>query len=122
MKPKNKNILFVEDEPSVANTMKELLEKFEYNVTISSRSTEALRLVHAHPETFDIVIADLNMPNMNAIELAKKIHDVKINIPFIICTGDSSIETDKIKKIEDINEVFIKPFPINDLVSAIKTF
>ena len=122
MKPKNKNILLVEDDQSVADTIKEILEQFEYNVTISSRSTEALRLVHAHPETFDMVMSDLHMPNMNGIELAKEIHDVKTDMPFIICTGDNSIEADKIKKTKGINEVFIKPFPIRDLVATIKTF
>ena len=122
MKPKNKNILFVEDDQSVANTMKEFLERFEYNVTISSRSTEALRLVQAHPETFDMVMSDLKMPNMDGIELAKKIHGVKTDMPVIICTGDNSIEADKIKNTEGINEVFIKPFPISELVAKIKTF
>lgn len=119
MESKKKNILFVENDWSVAVTIKEILERYDFEVTISLRSTEALMFIQSQPKIIDIVISDLHLPNYNGVDLAREIHDVRTDIPFILCTKDKSINEDEIKGMGIINKIFYKPFPLEDFIETI---
>ena len=80
MESKKKNILFVENDWSVAVTIKEILERYDFEVTISLRSTEALMFIQSQPKIIDIVISDLHLPNYNGVDLAREIHETKQGI------------------------------------------
>ena len=50
--------------------MKQLMERFGYNVTAIKNSSEALMLFSASPGDFDLVITDMTMPKMTGVDLA----------------------------------------------------
>ncbi|MDY7032725.1 MAG: ATP-binding protein, partial [Thermodesulfobacteriota bacterium] len=93
-------ILFVDDEPPLADMGKQLLESLGYKVTVKTSSFEALELFKEQPDKFDLVITDMTMPNMTGDKLAKEIMSVRSNMPVILCTGFSSkITEDDAKRI-----------------------
>lgn len=120
MRSKRKNILFVENDRFIAEAIKDMLERHDFEVTVSSRSTEALILIQSQPEIFDVVVSALNLPNLNGVELAKEVHDVRTDMPFILCTGDGRIKEDEIKKLGVIKKIFYKPFSLVDFIEEIK--
>jgi CheY-like chemotaxis protein len=86
---KNKRILVVDDEGSVANLLKELLEVHGYEVEMLASSRSALAKFKKNPEHYDLVITDQTMPHMMGHELAQEMLSMRPDLPVILCTGYS---------------------------------
>lgn len=104
------SILVVDDEQSVADVVKESLENAGYTVTICTDSLGALKLFHAKPEEFDLVLTDLTMPKMTGIELAKGILQIQPEIPIILTSGYSSDFTQETTSELGVRAYLMKPF------------
>jgi PAS domain S-box-containing protein len=80
-------ILLVDDEKQLAKIWHKALESLGYRVTTRTSCLEALELFRVHPDYFDLVITDYNMPHMNGIDLARQMMRIQPDIPVILCTG-----------------------------------
>ena len=79
-------ILLVDDHPSVMEGTKMLLEQEEdIKVSLAYSSKQALEM--AGTQQFDIMLFDLHMPDMNGIDLTKKVLSIKPNAVILIYTG-----------------------------------
>jgi CheY-like chemotaxis protein len=83
-------ILFVDDETTIVDMGKQMLESLGYRVTTRTSSIEALELFKAKADRFDLVITDMTMPNMTGDKLAGEMQNVKPGIPVILCSGYSA--------------------------------
>jgi CheY-like chemotaxis protein len=99
------NILFVDDETSIAKMGKQILERLGYSVTTRTDSLKALDLFRSRPAFFDLVITDLTMPTMTGDQLATKLMAIRQDLPVILCTGYS-----KKLSIENASEIGIRAF------------
>jgi signal transduction histidine kinase len=72
----HERILLVDDEASIAKLEKQMLERLGYTVTMRVNSLEALEAFKAKPESFDLVISDMTMPQMTGDQLAKMVRKV----------------------------------------------
>jgi CheY-like chemotaxis protein len=104
------SILVVDDEQSVADVVKESLEGVGYRVTLCTDSLQALKLFHAKPEQFDLVLTDLTMPKMNGIELARALLQLQPEIPIILTSGYSSDFTQETTSELGVRAYLMKPF------------
>ena len=86
-------ILFVDDEMSLVELGKEILESLGYVVSVESSSYDALELFRSSPLSFDLIITDLTMPGMTGKDMAKKMIAVRPDIPIILSTGFSDTLT-----------------------------
>lgn len=86
-----RHILVVDDEPLVARSLSELLTLSGYAVSTAGSGKDALELLKDY--TADIVISDIKMPEMDGIELLKKVKNAYPNTPVILITGYGSIES-----------------------------
>ena len=82
-------ILFVDDEPMLANMGKRLLESLGYSVVARTSSLDALALFREQPDRFDLVVTDMTMPNLTGEKLAENITNIRPDIPIILSTGFS---------------------------------
>lgn len=83
-------ILVVDDEPAYCEALSLALKSEGYDVTESTDPRQAVELVKT--DNFDLVISDLIMPEMNGVELLKKVKDVKPETYIIILTAFGTIE------------------------------
>ncbi len=117
---KNLELLYVEDDIDVMNQTKLILDDFVKVVHTARDGAEGLEV--ALREKIDIVVADINMPKMNGIEMIKaiKIENEK-NIPCIITTAHTDTEflIDAINL--KVDGYIIKPINIKDLINSIYT-
>ncbi|MGZ6292546.1 MAG: PAS domain S-box protein, partial [Syntrophales bacterium] len=113
-------ILFVDDEKSLVDLGKGMLESLGYSVTIKTNSLEALETFRAQPDAFDLIITDVTMPGMTGIELAKELITIRPDIPIILCTGFSELIDEKHAKEMGIREFVMKPFVIGKHAKAIR--
>ena len=82
-------ILFVDDEESLARMEKVTLEELGYHVIAETNALEALETFRTAPQSFDVVITDQTMPLMTGEELCKKLLEIRPDVPIILCTGFS---------------------------------
>jgi PAS domain S-box-containing protein len=85
----SEHILFVDDEKTILESTKKILEMLGYVVDIRISSLEALELFKAMPDQFDLVITDMTMPHMTGDILAQELIKIRPDIPVILCTGFS---------------------------------
>jgi len=97
-----------------------LIERLGYHLTTTNSSVQALELFRNAPETFDLIITDFTMPQMNGYALSQAIHKIRPNIPIILCTGYSDQLTDEKIKRSGINALVMKPFVYKDFAKIIR--
>ncbi len=87
---KNLKVLYVEDDISIQNVMSEYLGKFFKEVVTSSDGVEGLNAYKN--DTFDLVITDLSMPNMDGLEMLSKIKEINEEQAVLITTAHNEPE------------------------------
>jgi len=83
----NKRVLYIDDEASLVVLAKRLLEPHGYLVTGYTDPVEALAVLRADPQAFDVVITDYNMPNMSGLDVAREVREIQSNLPVAIASG-----------------------------------
>ena len=114
------NILIVDDESSVRNSMMAFFEDYDFNIKAAENAEQALEL--AENKHFDAAVIDLRLPGMSGEDLIVKIHETQPGIRFIIHTGSLNYHiSEKLKHIGlKHHHIFTKPLPdLEVLVSAI---
>jgi len=113
-------ILLVDDEVQIVRMEQQMLERLGYHATVRTSSIEALEAFRAVPEKFDLVITDMTMPNMTGVELAKKIIEIRPDIPMIICTGFSEKISEHKAITMGIRGYVMKPVVKSELAKKIR--
>ncbi|MBF0449426.1 MAG: PAS domain S-box protein [Candidatus Magnetomorum sp.] len=113
-------ILVVDDEESIVNMTKQRVERLGYQVTAKTSSIEALELFRSQPDGFDLVITDQTMPELTGEKLAKKLMEIRTDIPIIICTGYSSKMDAKKADFVGISAFIMKPVDKRELAKTIR--
>lgn len=116
----SERIIFVDDEPDLAELGKEMLEAVGYRVAAFTSSTEALDTIKNQPEDFDLLITDMTMPLLTGLELSDEIRKIRPDLPIIICTGFSDLLNGEQKRVTGVREVIMKPYAIGYLAKAIR--
>ena len=113
-------ILYIDDEPALANLAEKMLSKLGYDVTTLTSSLEALNIFKSRADKFDLVITDMTMPGMTGDTLAQKLMEIRPDIPVILCTGYSEhVSGEGAKKI-GIRKFVMKPLEMKVLAKAIR--
>jgi len=111
-------LLYVEDDQSVREQTKLILDDFVKEVVIATNGEEAIELLK--DKKFDIIVADINMPKMNGIDMIKEIkQELNLDIPTIITTAHTDTEylLDAINL--KVDGYIVKPINIKDLINTV---
>lgn len=115
----SEKILLVEDEDTVRELARQILDSCGYAVTAARSGLEAIELVERGTK-FDLLLTDVVMPSMSGRELVDKLQKVSPHTPVLFMSGytDDAIIR---KGIMEINTNFIqKPFTFNDLAHKVR--
>lgn len=113
-------ILFVDDEPMLAQMSRTMLERLGYTVTVRTDSLEALETIRHNPEEFDLLITDQTMPHLTGIELAGEMLKLRPNMPIILCTGYSNLITEDKAKAAGLKGFAFKPLTRKHIAELIR--
>jgi DNA-binding NtrC family response regulator len=111
-----RNVLVVDDEKTVCNSCVKILTQEGYNVDVALSGKEALNKVKGN--RFDAVIADWKMPEIDGIEVARRIKKENPNIAVIMITGYPSVETSIKAMRSGVSDYVPKPFTPEELSDA----
>ena len=110
-----KCILYVDNNWAVIEPMNAVLDPLGYETIVTTWCAEAVRLMRAQPERFDLVITDMNMPDMDGFELSRALKKIRPDIPILLCTGFGDLVDRQDMADAGISEVIPKPFSIKDI-------
>jgi DNA-binding NtrC family response regulator len=114
----SKNVLFVDDEPSIRATLPVILRRYGYTVTTASKVQEALKAIHNH--RFDILISDLNIEHSgDGYAVVEAIREVDPRCIVIVLTGYPGIESAVQGIHHGIDDYVIKPSGVDALVAVL---
>lgn len=112
------NILLVEDEKKIADTLQAGLNELNFNVVTAYNGLEGKK--HLSEEKYDLIILDINLPFVNGFELCKMIREKDQHVPVIMLTALNFTEN-KVEGFEmGADDYIAKPFEFIELVARIK--
>jgi len=111
------NILVIDDERSIRNTLREILEYEKFKVYDAENGIEGLEILKE--KSFDVILLDIKMPQMDGIEVLENILK-KYDTPVIMISGHGNIDTavEAIKK--GAFDYIAKPLDLNRLLITIR--
>lgn len=112
-------ILVVDDDEAILRMLKLELEHKGFYVTTFSDPKDVLKRFYEAPSQFDIAVLDYQMPDMNGLELARQLFDIRLNFPVILLSGFVDEELEKQAKSEGIRAVLQKPASIEEIFAVI---
>jgi len=111
-------ILIVEDEPKLAQALKQGLENEHYRVKVAETGEEGFFLVHA--ETFDLMILDLMLPGCDGLEALSALRRCGLMTPVLIVSARDTLE-DRILGLDaGADDYLVKPFAFAELSARVR--
>ncbi len=111
-------VLIIEDKYSLADAIRETLEKEHLDATIVTNGLDGED--EALTGLYDLILLDIMLPKKNGFEILKELKEEKIKTPIIILTAKGEME-DKLNGLENGADDYItKPFHMKELVARVK--
>ena len=112
------HILFIDDEEMLVKMGQAMLEKLGYAVTAQMSSIEAA--FKNQPDAFDLVITDQTMPGITGFDMARRMLQIRPDLPIILCTGYSSQVSEEKARAYGIKGFALKPLAQKDIAALIR--
>lgn len=111
-------ILVIDDERSIRNTLKDILEFEKYTVSVAEDGMKALEMVKQ--EKFDLIFCDIKMPQIDGIEVLENLRESFPDVPVVMISGHGNIDTavECIKK--GAFDFIEKPIDLNRLLVCVR--
>lgn len=107
-------ILIVEDEKKIADSLKKGLVEFNYDVEVAYDGSMGEKLFHS--KHFDLIFLDINLPELNGLELCKRIRGQNKSVAIIMLTTFGSV-ADKVEGFDvGADDYIVKPFSFEELL------
>ncbi|MBU1000014.1 response regulator transcription factor [Patescibacteria group bacterium] len=111
-------ILVVEDEHKIANSIKKGFEQESFAVDVAFEGSRGYDL--ASSEDYDLIILDILLPEINGLEICKKLRAQNIHTPVLMLTAKGQVS----EKVEGLNagadDYLVKPFAFEELLARVK--
>jgi two-component system cell cycle response regulator CtrA len=110
-------VLLIEDDSATAQSIELMLKSEGFNVYTTDLGEEGIDLGKIYD--YDLILLDLNLPDMSGLEVLRQLRNSKINTPIMILSGTSEIDT-KVKTFGGgADDYMTKPFHKDELVARI---
>jgi two-component system response regulator AtoC len=111
-------ILVIDDEDSMCNFMEIMLAKEGYQVDSATSGKDGIRLLKE--QNYELVIADLNMPEMSGLDVLKEVKSFKQDQDLIVMTAYASVDTAIEAMKQGAADYITKPFKVDEIKLAIE--
>jgi DNA-binding response OmpR family regulator len=111
-------ILVIEDEHKIATSIQKGLEQESYAVDIAFEGIKGYDL--AATEEYDLIILDRMLPEMDGLEICKKLRGEKNHVPILMLTAKGQLQ-DRVEGLDSgADDYLVKPFAFEELLARIR--
>jgi len=111
-------ILIVEDEKRIQDFLSRGLESAGYAVDVAADGNTGVEMVHA--TEYDLIILDLNLPDIDGLQVLQKIRNRKVSPPVLILSARDAVD-DRVKGLElGADDYLVKPFAFVELLARVR--
>ncbi|MCK5521293.1 MAG: sigma-54-dependent Fis family transcriptional regulator [Candidatus Marinimicrobia bacterium] len=114
----NANILIVDDEPEIRNSISEVLSEENYNCTTAANGEIAIQLISEN--NYDLIISDIKMPIRDGMDILRHCRIVSAQTAVIIITAYATVETAIEALRQGAVDYILKPMDFDELVLRVK--
>jgi CheY-like chemotaxis protein len=112
-------VLYVEDDYLIREQTKAMFQNLFKETIVASDGQEGLEAYKSNKDKIDVVVSDINMPNMDGLEMSEEIHKIDPQVPIVITTAFTD-ENYLLKSLElDVSKYVTKPLKVKELAIAI---
>jgi DNA-binding NtrC family response regulator len=119
MKMKKRKILVVDDRINTLKVLMAILEDEGYIILTATKGTTALEIFQANPD-IDLVLSDLKLPEMDGVELYRRMNALRKSPPFIIMTAYGTVKSAVQALKEGVTNYLIKPLNYEELAIVLE--
>ncbi len=112
------HILIIDDEKSIRNTLREILEYEKYTISEARDGEEGFKMIAEND--YDVVLCDIKMPKMDGIEVLDKTMEQGKELPFIMISAHGTIETAVEATKKGAYDFIQKPLDLNRLLLTLR--
>jgi DNA-binding NtrC family response regulator len=113
-----KSVLVVDDELLIRDLLYDFFQEKGLKVSIADSGPAALDKLSR--QSYDVLVVDLKMPQMDGLEFVREVRKKKIQTPVVIITGFPSLETALDALRQRVYDYVIKPFNVNQLFATVR--
>jgi len=114
----NESILVVDDDAEIRETLSSVLESEGYLVEAVKNGKEAVKACET--AYFDVALIDMELPDMNGIEILRRLKEKQPRMIMIIITGFASLENAVKAVNEGAHGFVLKPFNVGELLKMVR--
>ena len=118
--PEVLSILVVDDDAQMLRTIKDILRLRGYSAIIAATGGQALEITREMKEAPAVALVDLQLPDMDGIELIRRLREIAATTEVVILTGNASIDSAVRALREHSNDYLVKPVQPDNLVGTIE--
>ena len=115
---RSSSILIVEDSPTLALTYREYLRPLGLPVELAETGKAALKKIDA--ELPSVILLDLMLPDMDGLEILKRLHDEKRDVRVIVITAHGSVKVAVDAMREGATDFLLKPFSAERILTTVR--
>lgn len=111
-------ILLIEDEKKQSEFIQRALEQDYYKVDVAYDGQEALDRIEVRD--YDLIIVDLNLPNVKGEDIIKRIRELELKTPVLVLTANDEL-TSKVANLDNgADDYLTKPFALDELLARVR--
>jgi DNA-binding NtrC family response regulator len=111
-------VLVIDDERSIRNTLKEILEYEKHKVEVAEDGITALELLKKN--SYDVALLDIKMPEMDGMEVLDKITALHSDLPVVMISGHGNVDTAVAAIKKGAFDFIEKPLDLNRIMVTLK--
>jgi PAS domain S-box-containing protein len=112
-------VLYIDDDEVMVVMVERLLERLGYRVTCLHDPARAIEFVRAAPREIDIVVSDLNMPELSGLDVARALNAIRPELPVIISSGNLPDQLQAEARLAGVRALVHKQYTLEELGGVI---
>lgn len=113
------HVLLVDDDVRWLNVLMRVLTMANHTVTSAQSGKEGWEVFLSHPDQFDVVVTDVEMPDLNGLELLERLRNKAYDLPVVIMTGHQDIKFSIQGLRLGASDFLMKPFKFEELLDVL---
>ena len=113
------SVLYIDDDDVMGVMVERLLQRLGYAVTCLHDPARAIEVVRMAPRAFDVVVTDLNMPELSGLDVARALHRIRADLPVIISSGNLPDQLQNEAREAGVRALVHKQYTLEELGTVI---